>query len=1013
MALLSEPTVNQVLARILRRKRRAWEEPGVLEAEPLQALQSRAQPDILIAEPGRDPVVIELEIEPAVSVEKDAASRIGAVTRTGDRIRTAIAVRLPQEWRSAETETVLEELIEHDTVEWAVIRGVERPEQRWPERGWITSKITTLAFAAYESTVSHLRVAEASERLTQVVSSVGNKLAQMAKAGYEEALKGIAEKLHQIPNEQTWSMAALIMANAMAFHDLLAGRGNLAHVPTLAVLRWQRNGHLEKDDVVAAWESILDEDYVPIFEIAHDVLVLVPTAFANQILNELDRAVTDAGLRTLVPSHDVLSHTFQRLITDRKKLASFYTLPETASLLAALAMPVAEGPSGIRWGDAEALANITIADYACGTGMLLAAAYRRMCWLHEAYGGDAGTLHGRWMENGLIGLDVLPAASHLTATVLSGVHPLTQYNDSQVYIARYGPTDSGVALGSLELLDNQFRMSSLVSLATRVGARRTTQTDLSGELRKVDLCIMNPPYTRNTNHEAERARDALPAFAAFGIPEATQKRMSRRMKLLTRGTFAHGNAGISSAFLAVADRMTKDGGTIAMVLPLTFLSGSSWSRARDEISRRYESIVLVTIAGVTGPSLGFSADTDMAECLLVARKTGQSSLTKRAIMVCLDDRPATELAATVIAEYVTNIITANAVRRLEDAPVGGTEVQLGESRVGSLLSVPLDWGHGWAGARVADFSLAQTAYHLANGRAWLPGVEEGAVIEVPITSFGNIAQLGPLHRDITGKETSRKTGAPRGPFEVSPIFMGEVPTYPMLWEHRAEREVTLEFPPDCKGVVRPNADPKKLAKIVKAATHLHMNLDWRFNSQPLQAQWTPVPAIGGTAWPSVLVHPHARHKRCNPAVERAQAIALLLWMNSTPGALLRWFWSNRQQNGRGRLTREVVPTLPVLDVRKLTAAQLARCEEVFRSLRDKPLRPLHQVPEDATRAAIDFELLAGVLGWRREWFAPNGPLDLLRRKLAAEPSVHGHIRSVKPAARARRLPIQRSLPERG
>lgn len=993
MAVFDELTINVVLGRVLRRQRRAWERNKVLQVQPLGAFQSKKRPDILISEPGRDPVVVETEVAPASTVEKDARARLGERTTAGDVVYTAIAVCLPESCRGASSEVALEATIETAEVEWVVWSLEEGGDaKRWPRRGWIRSSVDLLVFAAYQATLAHRRVRAASNVLYEAVSAVAQKLAGLDRSGYSRALGNIARILCQKPSEQTFGMAGLILTNALVFHELLAGRGNLAHIPTLAVLKFRDTGVLRKEDVLGAWDQILSVNYMPIFAIARDVLIEIPGPFAEEILHLLDEAITDAGLRVLLPTHDVLSETFQRMIADRKRLASFYTLPETATLLAGLAITREGAPGGRPWSDSEGLRSVVIGDFACGTGTLLSAAYRRFSWLCELAGGDPALVHPDWMESGLVGVDVLPAAAHLTATILSGIHPLVHYSGSQVYIAPYGAAGNGVDvfLGSLELLERQVTLADFVNLATQVGLREAVPTALKTEIKRVDLCIMNPPYTRNTNHEGERAIDPLPAFAAFGISVETQRDMARKLKRISRRTFANGNAGIASYFLALADEMTRDQGTIAMVLPLTFLTGSSWSDARAALMRAYSDTIVITISGLYDKGSGFSADTDMAECLLVARKTPPDSAA-RAVMVSLDGRPPDILSATFLAEAITALVRGGNIPSLEDAPNGGAEIRVGDDRMGTVISIPLDWDV-WVGARVADYSLAQAGYHLAaEGIAWLPGiVQREHAVAVPIVPLARIASLGPLHRDINGKEMDRD-GRPRGPFDVLPLILGEEPTYPVLWEHQAARESNLEFGPDCKAVPRQDADERKLAEVAASATHLHINLDWRFNSQPLQAQWTPQPAIGGVAWPSVCLRAHEGTTRSLDR-ERLESMALLLWLNSTPGILLRWLWCSRQQHGRGRMTREVIAVMPVLDVRRLSDVQLLQCEDLFYRLRRQRFLPIHKLPDDKARADLDAGLLGGVLGWPAGWFGPYGVMELLRRKLAAEPSVHGHKR---------------------
>ena len=82
--------------------------------------------------------------------------------------------------------------------------------------------------------------------------------------------------------------------------------------------------------------------------------------------------------------------------------------------------------------------SVRIADFACGTGTLISTAYQRIGQLHELGGGDAEVLHPAMMATGLIGCDVLPAAAHLTASMLSGAHPTVEYNQSSVLTVAYG-----------------------------------------------------------------------------------------------------------------------------------------------------------------------------------------------------------------------------------------------------------------------------------------------------------------------------------------------------------------------------------------------------------------------------------------------------------------------------------------------------------------------------------------------------------------------------------------------
>ena len=127
-------------------------------------------------------------------------------------------------------------------------------------------------------------------------------------------------------------------------------------------------------------------------------------------------------------SHDLTGVVFQKLIADRQFLATYYTRPEAAALLAALALPDNMPPGGAEWEDEETLASAQVGDFACGTGTLLSMAYQRISLLHELHGGDPRKLHGPMMRHGLVGLDVLNIAVHLTAAMLASSHPDTPFD---------------------------------------------------------------------------------------------------------------------------------------------------------------------------------------------------------------------------------------------------------------------------------------------------------------------------------------------------------------------------------------------------------------------------------------------------------------------------------------------------------------------------------------------------------------------------------------------------------
>ena len=102
--------------------------------------------------------------------------------------------------------------------------------------------------------------------------------------------------------------------------------------------------------------------------------------------------------------------------------------------------------------------------------------------------------------------------------------------------------------------------------------------------------------------------------------------------------------------------------------------------------------------------------------------------------------------------------------------------------------------------------------------------------------------------------------------------------------------------------------------------------------------------------------------------------------------MCHWWMANKTQNGRGTTTVTGIPDFPTLDVRALTARQLADAEAAFRALGAHRFLPFNQLAEDPARAELDRVLLEEVLGLPATL---REPMQRLRLKLASEPQIHG------------------------
>ena len=245
---------------------------------------------------------------------------------------------------------------------------------------------------------------------------------------------------------------------------------------------------------------------------------------------------------------------------------------------------------------------------------------------------------------------------------------------------------AGSALAHLIFLDPQGKFEILRITAKASEGMGEAEKETWAELphSSFDLVIMNPPFVRATVHEAERLNVPNPMFAAFASTAEEQKAMSRAAQRLTAGTSAHGNAGEASIFLVLADRKLRVGGTLALVMPLSLMTGGSWEQSRQLLMKNYNNLVIVSNAGAAHDEMSFSADTGMAECLFVAKKGAGES--QRATFVVVAERPPFPMSGLIAAKQIRLAIQSGKVPRLEDGPVGGSALYFGDDVMGYALA---------------------------------------------------------------------------------------------------------------------------------------------------------------------------------------------------------------------------------------------------------------------------------------------------------------------------------------
>ena len=874
---------------------------------------SGRRPDILITRPLPEPaIVIENEYS-AGRIESDCLNKLGETLQPelgGQTTHTVIGVLTPKELQDAANGDQAEAML-RDGVPLQYVAYIGRPDDytRFPKSGFITGNVRNL--------VEFVRpAAEPADLIRQAADTLANGAAVAARTivGAAELTPtigvNIAEKLrqpwptgkakdakqaraNQEARMQTANMAATIIINALAYQQNLDG---YAGIKGLAQIRDETTGkRLTKDAVIAGFDRILDVNFWPIFHVAKELLLQIPASVANNMLENMAAAAD--GITEAIRHNDIAGTLFQRLIADRKTLKTYYTTPEATVLMAHLSIP-----ENLDWANPEILKGYRIADYACGSGGIMLASYQRVRDLHRLHGGNPDDFHAHMMGQCLTACDIMPAAVHLTASLLSSVVPTAPYEGTRCILFPFGgqrqtdlngqlvvdgngnpvkmTTDKGkpiVHLGSLTLLKiGNNRVQAVLPLDEQ--AALSARGERKGIYVPIipfsqSLVAMNPPFTTPTKHAPFGSTDHVepknPAFAAFGATDAEQKEMKRLERSLGKNTISDGNAGLGTSFTAIANNMVEAGGRIALILPTSAMMGGSydaekdqaysWQRLRNLLLDNYDQIVVVSVAQPDKKDSAFSADSDFADCMVIARRVLDGTApSRRAHFVNLAAVPATKLEAQETARAVKAAITNTAELDIWNS------IQVGGETIGFVRYERVEPNRKWTTIRVADPTLVGRTKSLANGELHLP--QRARPIEIAVTTVGNIAQVGPVHRDITGRTNS--------PFDKGSGYQS-THEYPMLWNHDKKGENLqgcMLTPPDSHGLVRQSQEEAAEQMWNQHATHLHLNGDFQFNTNATAAAFTERASLGGIAWPTVALGSVAHEK------------AMCVWLNSTLAA---------------------------------------------------------------------------------------------------------------------------------
>ena len=939
-----ESIINDTLARFLR------ERCGL--SSVAETLHDGKRPDIIVRL-SSGPVVLEIEIEPAPTVEADALSRLG-MELDGSRVQNVFAVRVPERLRSTGQEHLYERMATATLVwqEWR-IDGTSGPRQ--------SGSATEFGSAVASTTPPAGDLDEAVDALDRGARLAGSRLNSSPGT-----LARVARVFGADPTDEAANMAALVVINAMVFQERLANK-EAAFQPVSASLRPEG---FSRNLLLQTWDYILGIDYYPIFSMARSVVSELSEVEAAEVLSECAKtAATLLGMGA-VGRHDLAGRIFNRLISERKLLAAFYTSIPASTLLAGLALSP-DRWDGVDWSDTEALSKLSVVDPACGTGTLLMASYRQIVQNHTAAtpaGSDNPFLHKALVEKVIMGADVVQAAIHLTAATLAAMSPSVRFDQMLLHTFRLGmDADRKVWLGSLEWLEAPEIQSFFSSTEEQIGAMSNAGSIV--QRPAADLVISNPPFTRRGSDGGKE--EAI--SRVFSLPKGEPRSIDavkKRTSALLKGTPANQKAGHGTSFTVLADRLVNRGGRIAMVLPVTALFGESWRDLRRMLADRYE---IEFVVSSHDPALrSMSYDTKIAETLLVARRLREDEQPSgRGRFINLWRAPYQETDALALVRAV-NAVASTPLLRSDGPPVGGSPLMVGGEQWGELVdgSVGED---PWTTARSKRALTGQIALALERGEVW---TEDGSRVAgpAPVAKLGDVCNVGPQHRQIHGS------------IGVFDAYHGwnEATQFHSIWSLKKEIHQSMYSEPNAWLIPKTGIDH---TPIWTQSGTLQITTDVRYNSQRIMATLTSVRALGVSSWHTLIVHE-------DDALARSRReVALALWCNSTLGLLMNVNHSNRSQSGRGRGNKAMLESLMTLDVRELEAWQLEEAQEIWRDLRDRKFQSFHECAVDPARIELDRRVVRDLLGLGEDAVAA---VARIRTLLASDPSIHGSKKPVLP-----------------
>ncbi len=868
----------------------------------------------------------------------------GLEKRCRERVETgicdiAVGIVYPEQIREAEdNELLIQKIKESDLYCFTVSvtpRGIERIDLGTIKMKDMAEKLNYL----YSEIVSAdllqeqiKKVDKAINKATEVATTSGLFFRGKEVIERLEDVLGVKPKKEdkeKVVVEDLLKIGLFVIFDGLIFHEVFSAT-SLARRKKVQSLRLSPKVNITRF-LKEEWEKIKKVNYLPIFDIASDVSLCLPTApETDTILEILIRATLDVVSSGVLLKHDLMGRVYHKLLlkTTSKHYAAYYTGIPSAWILCNLVIKTPNPDLDWNFKDLSKIENLKVVDPACGSGTLLSGTYMALKdkYIFDRYRDsdpkdlDLKEFHRLMMEEILNGWDILDYAGHLTLTNLALHNPNITFIGSNIYVLPIGKTTKEkIYLGSLSYLNEKGQQQLpikdyFVTLPKKKGLASEEEKRIRVRKQSMDVVIMNPPFSRSAKPNVK-----------FGFTEKeVMKEMNKKLRDIGRilGYKNIGQAGLGAYFIVLADQLLKLGGRLGLVIPRAILSGVSWKEIRERILLQGYEIEYIVSNYDPGDRVlkiepwNWSENTNLGEVLIIARKTEKPLGDRYTTFINLWNKPRNEIESLIIDEQCEKVRHGKHLFSFED---GKYEILKLNKDVGITYNVKqknLEYNFLYP-ALFANPHLNKLVFDLLKKYS------------LPLVELGKMTQnLGVDIKQI--KDTFKETDT------ITP--------YKILWGHNSSMN-TLEIN---ASQIKYGQPQNKKTSLYKQTANLLLASRPHLKTENLVAMYSRDKSLATAFW--------------EVQMEEEDAEILALWLNSIFGFLI---YISNSVNSMGeifKVKKAQIEKLSVININILNASCREKLLHLYKKLKNEQFYPFPKEFELAsigkgTRKVIDDEFM--------------------------------------------------------